>query len=79
MILTAFVHMFSVVFLHAYRRPCEVTWLSGIALLGLSLAFGFSGYLLPWNEISYLATKVGSGLCFRCGRRAGGGRSAPGL
>ena len=60
MILTAFIHMFSAVFLHAYRRPREVTWFSGIVLLGLSLGFGFSGYLLPWNEISYFATKVGT-------------------
>jgi quinol-cytochrome oxidoreductase complex cytochrome b subunit len=60
MILAAFIHMFSVVFLHAYRRPRELTWLSGIALLGLALAFGFSGYLLPWNTISYFATKVGT-------------------
>ncbi len=60
MILTAFVHMFSVVFLRAYRRPREVTWFSGILLLGLALGFGFSGYLLPWNTISYFATKVGT-------------------
>ena len=60
MILAAFVHMFSVVFLHSYRRPREVTWLSGIVLLGLALGFGFSGYLLPWNEVSYFATKVGT-------------------
>lgn len=60
MILSAFIHMFSVVFLQAYRRPRELTWLSGIALLGLALAFGFSGYLLPWNTISYFATKVGT-------------------
>src|SRR5579883_564139 len=60
MIFAAFVHMFSVVFLHAYRRPREVTWLSGIALLGLALAFGFSGYLLPWNKVSYFATRVGT-------------------
>ncbi len=60
MILTAFVHMFSVVFLHAYRRPREATWLTGIALLALALGFGFSGYLLPWNTISYFATKVGT-------------------
>ena len=60
MILSAFMHMFSVVFLHAYRKPREVTWLSGIALLGLALGFGFSGYLLPWNTISYFATKVGT-------------------
>jgi quinol-cytochrome oxidoreductase complex cytochrome b subunit len=60
MILAAFIHMFSVVFLHSYRRPRELTWLSGIVLLGLSLAFGFSGYLLPWNTVSYFATKVGT-------------------
>lgn len=60
MILSAFIHMFSVVFLRAYRRPRELTWLSGIVLLGLALAFGFSGYLLPWNTISYFATKVGT-------------------
>jgi len=60
MILSAFIHMFSVVFLHAYRRPREMTWFSGIGLLALAMAFGFSGYLLPWNTISYFATKVGT-------------------
>ncbi len=60
MILSAFIHMFSVVFLHSYRRPREITWLSGILLLGLALGFGFSGYLLPWNKVSYFATKVGT-------------------
>ncbi len=60
LIFAAFVHMFSVVFTHAYRRPRELTWLTGIVLLGLMLGFGFSGYLLPWNQISYFATKVGT-------------------
>jgi cytochrome b6 len=60
MIFTALVHMFSVAFLRAYRRPRELTWLSGVALLALALGFGFSGYLLPWNTISYFATKVGT-------------------
>lgn len=60
MILVAFVHMFSVAFLHAYRKPRELVWLSGVGLLGLALAFGFSGYLLPWNTISFFATKVGT-------------------
>src|SRR5208282_63859 len=60
MILTAFIHMFSVAFLHSYRRPREMTWLSGLALLGLAMGFGFSGYLLPWNKLSYFATKVGT-------------------
>ena len=60
LIFVAFVHMFSVAFTHAYRPPRELTWLSGIVLLGLMLGFGFSGYLLPWNQISYFATKVGT-------------------
>jgi quinol-cytochrome oxidoreductase complex cytochrome b subunit len=60
LIFFALVHMFSVVFTHAYRRPRELTWLSGILLLGLMMGFGFSGYLLPWNTISYFATKVGT-------------------
>ena len=61
MILSVFIHMFSVFFTSAYRKPRELTWLSGIGLLGLSLAFGFSGYLLPWNELAYFATRVGTG------------------
>ena len=60
MIFTAAVHMFSVFFLRAYRRPRELTWLSGMLLLFLALGFGFSGYLLPWNTLSFFATKVGT-------------------
>jgi cytochrome b6 len=60
LIFMVFVHMFSVVFTHAYRPPRELTWFTGIALLGIMLTFGFSGYLLPWNQISYFATKVGT-------------------
>lgn len=60
MILTLFIHMFSVFFMRAYNRPRELTWLSGVALLFISIGFGFSGYLLPWNEVSYFATKVGT-------------------
>jgi cytochrome b6 len=55
-----FLHMFTVYFARAYRKPREMTWLSGFVLLILSLLFGFSGYLLPWNELAYSATKVGS-------------------
>lgn len=60
MILAAFIHMFSNFFTQAYRRPRELTWISGMLLLFLGLGFGFSGYLLPWNELSFFATKVGT-------------------
>jgi len=60
MIFTAFSHMFSVVFLRAYRKPRELTWLTGMFLLFLAMGFGFSGYLLPWNTLAFFATKVGT-------------------
>ena len=60
MVATAVAHLFSVLVLHAYRRPRELTWMSGVVLLLLTLAFGFTGYLLPWNTISFFATRVGT-------------------
>lgn len=60
MIATMFIHLFSVFFLKSYRKPRELTWVSGMILFALVLAFGFSGYLLPWNELSFFATKVGT-------------------
>jgi cytochrome b6 len=60
MIATAFAHLFSVFFMKAYRPPRELTWMSGCLLLALTLAFGFSGYLLPWNTLAFFATKVGT-------------------
>jgi cytochrome b6 len=62
LIAVAFAHFFSVFLQKSYRKPRELTWLSGIVLLFLMLAFGFSGYLLPWNELAFFATKVGTGI-----------------
>src|SRR6516164_697248 len=60
LVFMAFAHLFSVLFLKSYRKPRELTWVSGVLLLFLMLGFGFSGYLLPWNTLSYFATKVGT-------------------
>lgn len=60
MVFTAIAHMFSVLFLRAYRKPRELTWVSGMVLLFLVMGFGFSGYLLPWNTLAFFATKVGT-------------------
>ncbi|MFA6570073.1 MAG: cytochrome b N-terminal domain-containing protein [Bacteroidota bacterium] len=60
MVFSVFVHMFSVFFLKSYRNPRELTWYTGTVLLLLCFAFGFSGYLLPWNELAFFATKVGT-------------------
>lgn len=59
MLVSAFVHMFSTFFMKAYRKPREFLWWSGIGLLLMAMTFGFSGYLLPMDELSYFATKVG--------------------
>jgi len=60
MILCAVLHMVTVFFMRAYRKPREMTWWTGAALLLLSMGFGFSGYLLPWNELAFFATRVGT-------------------
>jgi cytochrome b6 len=52
--------MVSVFFMKAYRAPRELTWASGALLLFLIMGFGFSGYLLPWNQLAFFATKVGT-------------------
>jgi len=55
-----FIHMFATYFLKSYRRPREFTWISGTLLLLICIGFGFSGYLLPWNELALTATRVGT-------------------
>jgi len=60
MVFFVFVHMFSTFFTRAFRKPRELTWVTGFVLLALVLGFGFTGYLLPWNELAYFATKVGT-------------------
>jgi cytochrome b6 len=60
MILSLCTHMFSTMVLKAYRPPRELTWVTGFVLFQLALGFGFSGYLLPWNELAFFATSVGT-------------------
>ncbi len=60
MIAAVFVHLLSIWVIKSYRKPRELTWMSGCILLILTLAFGFTGYLLPWDELSLAATKVGT-------------------
>ena len=86
MVFFAFAHLATVFFLKAYRPPRELTWITGCLLLFLTLGFGFSGYLLPWNQLAFFATKVGTDIAgavplvgewllrfLRGGERVGGG------
>jgi ubiquinol-cytochrome c reductase cytochrome b subunit len=58
MIAAVLLHMLSVFVMGSYKRPRELTWIFGGLLLLLTFAFGLSGYLLPWSQLSYWATTV---------------------
>jgi hypothetical protein len=60
MIVLAFAHMLRVFIMGAYKPPRELNWVSGVTLLIMTLAFGFTGYLLPWDQRAYWATTVGT-------------------
>ncbi len=60
MVVLVVLHMLRVVWHGAYKYPREVTWLTGIVLLLVVIGFGFTGYLLPWDQKAYWATTVGT-------------------
>jgi quinol-cytochrome oxidoreductase complex cytochrome b subunit len=62
MVVLVFLHMLRVFFYGAYKYPREVTWITGVILLLITMGLGFTGYLLPWNQRSYWATAVGSSI-----------------
>lgn len=62
MVLVVFFHMLRTFYFAAYKYPRELTWLTGVVLLLVTLGMGFTGYLLPWNQKAYWATTVGTAI-----------------
>ncbi len=62
MVLVVFLHMVRVFYAGAYKSPREFNWVVGMMLLLLTLAFSFTGYLLPWDQLAYWAVTVGTNL-----------------
>lgn len=62
MVVLVGLHMLRVIFHGAYKFPREVTWFTGVFLLLVVVAFGFTGYLLPWDQKAYWATTVGTSI-----------------
>lgn len=60
MIVTIVLHMIRVYIYGAYKKPREINWMTGVLLLCMVMGFGFTGYLLPWDQKAYWATKVGT-------------------
>ena len=58
----AFLHMLRTAFTGAYRPPRDGTWITGLALMLLVVLSNFTGYLLPWDQLSYWAVTVGTSL-----------------
>jgi ubiquinol-cytochrome c reductase cytochrome b subunit len=61
-VIAAGLHLLQTAVYGAYKKPREVNWLIGVVLLGLLLAFALTGYLLPWDQTGYWATKVATGI-----------------
>ena len=51
-------HMMSVLFMGSYKKPRELTWLSGFVIFNIALVLCLTGYLLPWSQLSFWATTV---------------------
>ena len=62
MVLLIFAHMAKVFYRSAYRPPRELNWILGVCLLILTLLLSYTGYLLPWDQLSYWGTTVGSNI-----------------
>jgi quinol-cytochrome oxidoreductase complex cytochrome b subunit len=60
MVVLVVLHLLRVFFYGAYKFPREVTWMTGVILLIVVIGFGFTGYLLPWDQRAYWATTVGT-------------------
>jgi quinol-cytochrome oxidoreductase complex cytochrome b subunit len=60
MVVLTVLHLLRVFFYGAYKYPREVTWSTGVLLLLVVVGFGFTGYLLPWDQKAFWATTVGT-------------------
>jgi quinol-cytochrome oxidoreductase complex cytochrome b subunit len=60
MIVFCVLHLLRVALQGAFKKPREITWMVGMGLLFVTLGFGFTGYLLPWDQRAFWATTVGT-------------------
>jgi ubiquinol-cytochrome c reductase cytochrome b subunit len=62
MVVLVFLHLVQTALVGAYKKPREVNWLLGLGLLGLTMGFALTGYLLPWDQKGYWATRVATNI-----------------
>ncbi|KTG09796.1 cytochrome B6 [Haloprofundus marisrubri] len=59
MVAAVFLHMLRVYFTGSYKEPRELNWILGIILISLTMGFGYTGYLLPWDQLAFWAGQIG--------------------
>lgn len=62
LVITAFLHLLRVFYTGGFKDGRSANWIIGIGLLLIVLAFNFTGYLLPWDQLAYWAITVGTSL-----------------
>lgn len=62
MIIVAVIHLAQTFLFGAYKQKRELVWVVGVVMLLIILAFGFTGYLLAWDQAAYFGTKVGASI-----------------
>ena len=62
MVLMMILHTFRVYLTGGFKKPRELTWITGVIMAVLTVSFGVTGYSLPWDQVGYWAVKIVSGV-----------------
>jgi cytochrome b6 len=62
MVLSMLLHVFRVYLTGGFKKPRELTWVTGVVLASLTVSFGVTGYSLPWDQVGYWACKIVTGV-----------------
>jgi cytochrome b6 len=62
MVLMLILHVFRVYLTGGFKRPRELTWVTGVVMAVITVSFGVTGYSLPWDQVGYWAVKIVSGV-----------------
>ena len=62
MVLMMILHTFRVYLTGGFKKPRELTWITGVILAVITVSFGVTGYSLPWDQVGYWAVKIVSGV-----------------
>ena len=62
MVLNMILHVCRVYLTGGFKKPRELTWVTGVLLASVTVSFGVTGYSLPWDQVGYWACKIVTGV-----------------